>query len=381
MEKQLNGLDLFAGIGGFSLGIRGALERVGIDYRTLCYVENDLPCQQILKSRMLDGVYTFGNIYGDIREFDGKEWRGKIDIITGGFPCQDISLAGNRAGIKGERSGLFFEIWRVVREVRPAIVIMENVPAITSTGYGEITREISASGYHVQWNNLSAAAVGAPHQRNRWFAIAYSNCAWKQQSEGIQQKERGRSINSSEKISNSDSSRQQKGKSFRGNGNVSDTHSARSGCRRSIKKSGNERRKTGKIRGKSLQPENRKTHTDYIKSIRENVSNSNGIRCNSGGEDSAAKQKKISKSDSRIEKNTHTHSPGREKFNSTTKSKSEGFNSGLSNSARAFWSAEPLVGRVVDGFSGRNDRIRALGNAVVPQVVAEVVRRILIDGE
>ncbi len=319
MEKQLNGIDLFAGIGGFSLGVRGAFERVGIDYRTLCYVENDQSCQQILKSRMYDGVHTFGNIYGDIREFNGEEWRGRIDIITGGFPCQDISLAGNRAGIKGKRSGLFFEMWRVVCEVRPAIVIMENVPAITSTGYDLITKEVAASGYSMQWNNLSAAAVGSPHQRDRWFAVAYADNTGKPQ----------------EKYS--------------------------------------DRRKAEKI-----QKWAQNTRPQSCGHSGASISNSMLKRCDCRRTNCQRCGKERQQSDQRTTL-SHTNGTRREKFNTSTKSETKGFDSGISDKAGSFWSAEPLVGRVVDGFSGRNDRIRALGNAVVPQVVAEVVKRMLID--
>jgi DNA (cytosine-5)-methyltransferase 1 len=164
----LNGLDLFSGIGGISYALRESV-------RTVAYCECDRYAQAVLLSRMSTGELHRAPIWDDVRTFPGKDFRGAVDIIFGGFPCQDISLAGNGKGLGGERSGLFFEIMRLVDEVRPSFIFLENVPAITSRGLAEVTAEITRRGYDSRWLSLSAEEVGAPHKRNRWWLLAYSN--------------------------------------------------------------------------------------------------------------------------------------------------------------------------------------------------------------
>jgi DNA (cytosine-5)-methyltransferase 1 len=99
----------------------------------------------------------------------------RLDIIFGGFPCQDISVAGLGKGLDGERSGLFFEIVRLIRECNPRFVFLENVPAIRTRGAERVVKELASLGYDCRWTTLSAASVGAPHKRERWFLLAHSN--------------------------------------------------------------------------------------------------------------------------------------------------------------------------------------------------------------
>jgi DNA (cytosine-5)-methyltransferase 1 len=98
----------------------------------------------------------------------------KIDIIGGGFPCQDLSVAGAGKGLDGERSGLFFEIVRLIRECNPRFVFLENVPAIRTRGGERVVKELASIGYDCRWTTLSASAVGAPHKRERWFLLAHT---------------------------------------------------------------------------------------------------------------------------------------------------------------------------------------------------------------
>ena len=170
----MNELALFAGIGGIGLGLKRAFERRGLPSRTVCYVEWDDYCIEVLKSRIRDGMLDDAPIWGDIAAFDGRPWAGCVDIVTGGFPCQDLSFAGKGAGLEGERSGLFFELLRVVREVRPGIALLENVPALLIRGFGRVAAEMAASGYDLQWDCIPAAAVGSPQRRSRAFIIAYN---------------------------------------------------------------------------------------------------------------------------------------------------------------------------------------------------------------
>lgn len=162
---MLNGLDLFSGIGGFALALQ--------DYvRPICHVEIDPYCQHVLFERMLDGHLPISPIWGDVRTFGGLQWRHAVDILTAGFPCQDISVAGRGAGLSGSRSGLIGEVFRLIREVEPTFVFLENVPAIRTRGAKEIISKLARLGYDARWTLVSAAEVGAPHLRERWFCLA-----------------------------------------------------------------------------------------------------------------------------------------------------------------------------------------------------------------
>ena len=172
---MINVLDLFSGIGGFAL----ASSWVG-GYRTLAFCEIEGFCRDLLKQNF-PGI----PIFEDVKELHPEDVirQGEpVHLITAGFPCQDISVAGVRKGIKGGRSGLFFEILRLSDEfyaysgVRPAL-LLENVPNLLSGGGGEWARivhgEVASRGYDCEWKIVSAASVGAPHLRKRWWCIAY----------------------------------------------------------------------------------------------------------------------------------------------------------------------------------------------------------------
>ena len=155
---------LFAGIGGLELG----LERAGVG-STVWQVERDPYARAVLARhwpdvRRHDDVTTFPPAEGD--------W--SADVICGGFPCQDLSNAGRRAGLRGARSGLFFELMRVVRVLRPRFVVLENVAAILGRGAGEVLGELAACGFDAEWDCVPASSVGAPHQRDRFFCLAHA---------------------------------------------------------------------------------------------------------------------------------------------------------------------------------------------------------------
>lgn len=163
----MNGLDLFSGIGGISLALHEWVKPVA-------YCEIDKYCQAVLLSRMSNGQLPRAPIWDDIVSLDGHKFYGHIDIIYGGFPCQDISCAGLGKGLEGKRSGLFFEILRLAKEIKPSYIFLENVPAITSRGGLQVVREIAEMGYDCRWCVISAASVGALHRRERWFLLAHS---------------------------------------------------------------------------------------------------------------------------------------------------------------------------------------------------------------
>jgi len=158
-------LDTFAGIGGFSY----AAEKLIGGFETTQFIEIDPFCQKVLKKH-----WPHVPIHDDIRTFTAKPFQ--YQVITGGFPCQDISVAGLQKGITEEtRSGLFFELMRVIRMVRPKYVVLENVAAILNRGLDIVLRELSEAGYDAEWSVISASSLGACHQRSRWWLVAYPN--------------------------------------------------------------------------------------------------------------------------------------------------------------------------------------------------------------
>lgn len=163
----LRELHLFAGAGG---GLLGSLL---LGHRPVCAVEIDPHCRRVLAARRDEGLLPAEmEIHDDVTKFNGHAWRGRVDLVAGGFPCQDISVAGKGAGLDGKRSGLFFELLRVVREVRPKWLFLENVPAITSRGLDRVLGALAELGFDAEWCVLSAADAGAPHLRKRWWCLA-----------------------------------------------------------------------------------------------------------------------------------------------------------------------------------------------------------------
>lgn len=167
--EGLRELALFAGAGGGILG--GKI----LGWRTVCAVECDAYASQVLIQRQNDGSLELFPVWSDVRTFDGNPWRGIVDVVSGGFPCQDISQAGRGAGIAGERSGLWSEMARIIREVRPRYVFVENVPAITYRGLGVVLGDLSELGFDAEWGVVSAAGVGAPIPRARMWIVASPN--------------------------------------------------------------------------------------------------------------------------------------------------------------------------------------------------------------
>ena len=175
MIETLKILDTFAGIGGFSYA---AHELVG-GFETTQFVEIDPFCQKVLKKH-----FPKVPCHDDIKTFTA--YPGQYDVITGGFPCQDISVAGRREGITDQsRSGLFYELIRVIRLVRPKFVVMENVAAILNNGLDIVLGELSEAGYDAEWSIISASSLGAAHRRSRWWCVA---TVTNSNSEGLQRK-------------------------------------------------------------------------------------------------------------------------------------------------------------------------------------------------
>lgn len=159
---MLKVLDLFSGIGGFSLG----LERTG-GFETVAFCEIDKQAQKVLKKHWANVP-----IFEDVTALKGEDI-GSVDVICGGFPCQDISTAGKGAGLAGERSGLWFQFHRLIKEIKPKYAIIENVSALRSRGLDEVLRSLAEIGYDAEWHCITASSIGAPHRRDRIWIIAY----------------------------------------------------------------------------------------------------------------------------------------------------------------------------------------------------------------
>lgn len=299
---MLNGLDLFSGIGGISCSLRGYV-------RPLAYCENDRFCQSVLLSKMQRGDLSKGPIWDDVRTLN-KAVLPKIDIMYGGFPCQDISIAGNGKGLAGERSGLVVEIFRLAYELRPSFIFLENVPAIRTRGLGRVVSTLSLIGYDCRWTIVSAAELGAPHLRKRWFLLAYSDGL------GLREKQRKKLSKFKRQILADDDCEAQP------LAPPSDT-AAMFG----VTKFGNEPNRDPK----------------WIKK----VANTDCERSQDG--------RSIE-----LEKG----------FNQRTFTKPE-------RCSGSWWETEPSVGRVADGIPHRVDRLRGLGNSVVPSQAREAFERLM----
>jgi len=169
----VNELALFAGAGGGILG--GVLS----GWRCVCAVERDGYARNVLLARQNDRMLEPFPVWDDVTTFDGRPWRGLVDVVSGGFPCQDISVARamwGRNGLEGERSGLWRENLRIIGEVRPPHVFGENSPALRTFGLDQIIEGLAALGYASRWTILGADSAGLYHKRDRlWFYAADTN--------------------------------------------------------------------------------------------------------------------------------------------------------------------------------------------------------------
>ena len=173
-NEGLRELALFAGAGGGILG--GHL----LGWRTVCAVEWEPYPACVLAARQNDGILPPFPIWDDVQTFDGRPWRGIVDVVSGGFPCQDISSAGKSAGIEGSRSSMWKHMARIIAEVRPRFAFVENSPLLVGRGAAMVIGDLAEMGYDAQWCVVSASDCGAPHQRDRFWLVAYPNSAQRQ---------------------------------------------------------------------------------------------------------------------------------------------------------------------------------------------------------
>jgi len=203
----------FSGIGALDV----AIGRVFPDARCLLYVEREIPSVATLAARMESGELDAAPVWGDVRTVPTDALSGRVGMVVGGFPCQDLSLAGKGGGIHAERSGLFFDLMRLIRDVGPAYVFLENVAAITVRGLDAVLGSLAESGFDAEWGCLKAADIGATHSRDRWWLLAWD---WTQLADaGSHEPERWRAArdmaNSGGSTEGEASQRQWRGRSAR----------------------------------------------------------------------------------------------------------------------------------------------------------------------
>ena len=308
-------LDLFSGIGGFSY----AAERIVGGYKTTQFVETDSYCQSVLRK-------NFPNIpiHDDIKTFTAK--KGQFDVLTAGFPCQDLSVAGRQAGIgEGTRSGLFYEIIRLLGEIQPKFVLFENVRNLLShekgTTFQEILFQIAKAGYDAEWSVISAKDVGACHKRERIWIIAYPF------SNGVQSRLQGSVLREREFFSN-------------------------------------------QLEGSEVGSEIGRCSKNFTNSNNDGSSSTEGIRINGKTNSSSQEREdKISKS-KRSSKSTDSRT-----IQQTTECKWK-YRGDPVNSDWERYVSKPQLRRGDDGLSNRVDRIKALGNSIVPNCAAVPLQRI-----
>lgn len=170
LQQEVGGglreLALFAGAGGGILG--GKL----LGWRTVCAVEFDEYARSVLVARQNDGCLEAFPIWDDVQTFDGTPWRGAVDVVSGGFPCQDISSAGKGAGIDGERSGMWKQMARICGEIRPRFILVENSPMLVGRGLAVVLGDLAEMGYDAEWGIVGAHHASAPHKRERIWIVA-----------------------------------------------------------------------------------------------------------------------------------------------------------------------------------------------------------------
>ncbi|CAJ5291607.1 gp67 [Burkholderia pseudomallei] len=184
----LHSIELCAGVGMLGEGVRAAFEHFGIGHRTVCYVEREATAAAQLAALMEAGAIDQAPIWSDLLTFDGAAWRGRVDCVIAGFPCQDLSVAGRRAGLDGKRSGLFFRVADIADDCGAWLLVLENVSGIISAtasvadetegelaerAASRVVGELADRGWDAEWTHLRASDVGGSHQRERWFCIAW----------------------------------------------------------------------------------------------------------------------------------------------------------------------------------------------------------------
>ncbi len=336
-------LSLCSGIGGLDLAVQTATRS-----RTICYVERESFAASLLVERMEKKELDHAPMWDDLTTFEGQPWRGIVDLIVAGFPCQPVSQAGKRKGQEDER-WIWDDIVRIIREVRPGFVFLENVTGILSMGLGGVLGDLAQLGFDAEWIVLRASDVGAPHQRKRWFCLGYTNND-RREGSGVHLQRRG----------------QEQAVSCFGGTGAGVAHSNRVGDER--------RRTPGQLFCKKGKERPKKREPDF---------------CGDSFDDSGEilSHKGVALGDPNLERSQRwsVRERGRANQWSSREAGGQGLfppapedESGWREFIKQYPKAEPAVCRDADGVSDRVDRLRGLGNAVVP-LQAAVALRVLAD--
>ena len=366
-SRPIDELSLFSGYGGFTLGLRLA----GIPVRTVCYVENEPYAQSIIHARIEDGYLGDAPIWDDVRTFDGRPWRGVVDIVTAGFPCQPHSVAGRRVGAADDRN-LWPDTLRVIGEVGPRFALLENVPGILANGYaGTVVGELAEIGYDAIWHCIPAVAVGAPHLRWRWFCLAYADC--------------GAAL--AEQVARADLSGDGEIGPLVGGAVPDAADDRRSGLGRaaadtlpreavgrgelvgpdgspgSLADAGSGGRGAGQRDLRAREPDASRSSKSWP------VADAEGQRREEGAGPALRSRRATLASAPDSHSTVADADGGREQQPPRVVAEERRW-----PADGGWWVIEPAVGRVVDGHPHRVDQLRALGNGIVPAVVAEFLR-------
>ena len=198
-RSELKILSICSGIGGLDLGTARAARRLGLEPRTVCYIEREAFPAACLVKAMEEGRMDAAPVWSDLRTFDCEPWRGRVDCLIGGFPCQPFSLAGKGQAEKDPRH-LWPEVCRVLEGTGARFAFFENVPGLVRRGLREVVSDLSRLGFNVEWDLFSAEEEGAPHVRKRLFVLADADSERRLQQEGPEPKERRRAGDCREKV-------------------------------------------------------------------------------------------------------------------------------------------------------------------------------------
>ena len=352
-------LDLFSGIGGFSLG----LERAGMT--TVAFCEIDAKARKVLQKH-----WPHVPIFTDVKTLSAEALRERgisVDVICGGFPCQDISVAGKGAGIEGERSGLWSEFARLIGELRPRYAIVENVSALLNRGLDRVLGDLSEVGYDAEWHCIPAAAVGAPHRRDRIWIVAYPrdegvwSCGGR---DGVQSDQKNPKWRNDEGRGGTDVVLAEPREPSHLEKDVAHPERTGDGWRGLQRPTENHQEMATGPAEKFVGSSEVVAHA--------NSSEREAWRVESGRDEAGRKGNRGVARDGAYVSDSHRERLQRQRQLSCRISEE------LNNFGDAsWWEVEPAVGRVAHGLPGRVDRLKQLGNAVVPQIPELIGRAIM----
>jgi DNA (cytosine-5)-methyltransferase 1 len=363
--------DLFSGIGGFALGAEWA----GLRFDGHYFSEVDPYAIRVYTARFPDAVPL-----GDIRAIRGADLPAGDWIIAGGFPCQDISVAGKGAGLAGERSGLWYEYARIIGELRPRFAIMENVGALAFRGLDSVLRSLAALGYDAEWQDIRASDVGAPHRRERIWIVAYP-----EQREGKQRYQPsmlGRRSNETEQARlgcgdvsypERDGVRLESGRGD-GPGGAGTPEPCDDGAAQFVADSMRELCGAGRAgrpdSGDTRQAE--QAHGQLADSSSERCGEARGLRRDESDERATGSGQALADS-------SHGGNVRRDGQLGAAQGEVRELGRSPQDGRREWWSTEPDVGRVAHGIPARVDRLKCLGNSIVPQIAERIFAQEVFD--